>query len=166
MTLLLEFLRAEYDYVIVDCATALDDTNLAVIAGSTQVYLVATPEISAVRDLSRYVDSLARLEDTAGKLQVVINRFSSRYAVEVEHIEKAIRLPVAFQLPNSYLELTRAVNLGEPVAPCRSSEFSAQFLAWAEQLAGTGGVAASRRSPGHSLFRLFHRSGTARKRAA
>lgn len=54
---LLEFLRSEYDYVILDCSTAMHESNLAVIEGSSQVYLVATPEIGAIRDLSRYVDN-------------------------------------------------------------------------------------------------------------
>ncbi len=81
------------------------------------VYLVATPEIGAIRDLSRYVDNLMQIEGTTAKMQVVINRFSSRYAVNVEQIEKAIRLPVAIRLPNSYAELVRSVNLGEPISP-------------------------------------------------
>ncbi len=137
ITKLLEFLRTEYDYVILDCSTALDETNLAVIDSSTQVYLVATPEISAIRDLSRYVDNLMQIEYTTEKMRVVINRFSSRYAVNVEHIEKAIHLPVAIRLPNSYTELVRSVNLGEPIPPQRNSEFSAQILKWTERLVGS-----------------------------
>ena len=72
----LDFLRGEYDYVIVDCPTSLDDTNLAVIEASNQVYLVATPEIGAVRDLSRHVDTLSQNEQNNEKVKVVINRFS------------------------------------------------------------------------------------------
>ena len=136
ITKLLEFLRSEYDYVILDCATALDETNLAVIDSSTQVYLVATPEIGAIRDLSRYVDNLMQIEYTTEKMHVVINRFSSRYAVNVEHIEKAIHLPVAIKLPNSYTELVRSVNLGEPISPQRKTEFSTQFLKWTATLVG------------------------------
>ena len=101
----LEFLRGEYDYVIVDCPSSLDETTLAVVDASSNVYLVATPEIGAIRDLSRFVDNLMQVEGTTEKMQVVINRVSSRYAVNVEHIEKAIRLPVAIRLPNSYAEL-------------------------------------------------------------
>jgi pilus assembly protein CpaE len=133
---LLEFLRTEYDYIVVDCSTALHESDLAVLDGSDQVYLVATPELGAIRDLSRYVDNLTRIETTTEKMQVVINRFSSRYAVKVEQIEKAIRLPIAIRLPNSYTELVRSVNLGEPIAPNRKSEFSMQFIKWAASLAG------------------------------
>ena len=133
----LEFLRGEYDFVIVDCATALDETNLAVIDISTRVYLVATPEIGAMRDLSRYVDNLMQIEYTTEKMHVVINRFSSRYAVNVEQIEKAIRLPVAIKLPNSYTELVRSVNLGEPISPNRKTDFTLQFTKWANTLVGS-----------------------------
>lgn len=136
VTRLLEFLRTEYDYIVVDCSTALLESDLAVLDGSDHVYLVATPEIGAIRDLSRYVDNLTRIETTIEKMHVVINRFSSRYAVKVEQIEKAIRLPIAIRLPNSYTELVRSVNLGEPIAPNRKSEFSMQFIKWAASLAG------------------------------
>ncbi len=112
----LEFLRGEYDYVIVDCPSSLEGATLAAVDASSNVYLVATPEIGAIRDLSRFVDNLMQVEGTTEKMQVVINRVASRYAVNVEHIEKAIRLPVAIRLPNTYAELVRSANLGEPIS--------------------------------------------------
>jgi pilus assembly protein CpaE len=133
----LEFLRGEYDYVIVDCPTVMDDTTLAVIDVSTSVYLVATPEIGAIRDLARYVDHLTQIEGATEKMQVVVNRVSSRYAVNVEHIEKAIRVPVAIQLPNSYAELVRSANLGEPISLKGKSEFTTQFMNWANTVVGS-----------------------------
>jgi pilus assembly protein CpaE len=132
----LDFLRSEYDYVIVDCPTSLDETNLAVMEASNQVFIVATPEIGAVRDLSRYVDVLSENEQSTDKFKVVINRFSAQHSVSAEQIEKAIRLPVAFKLPNSYAEVSRAGILGEPISYKTKSEFSAQLIKWVSSLAG------------------------------
>jgi pilus assembly protein CpaE len=132
----LDFLRGEYDYVIVDCPTTLDETNLAVIEASNQVFIVATPEIGSVRDLSRHVDVLSQNEQNADKVKVVINRFSAQHAVSLEQIEKAIRLPIAFKLPNSYAEVVRSGILGEPVSHKSKSEFSTQIVKWASTLAG------------------------------
>jgi pilus assembly protein CpaE len=137
----LEFLKNEYDFIILDCSTNLDDLALSVIDVSARVYLVATPEIGAIRDLSRYVDNLMQIDYTTEKMHVVINRFSSRYAVSVEQIEKAIRLPIAIRLPNSYTELVRSVNLGEPVSPKTKSDFAAQCIKWANSLAGAPAAA-------------------------
>jgi pilus assembly protein CpaE len=133
----LDFLRSEYDYVIVDCPNSLDDTNLAVIDASNRVFVVATPEIGAVRDLSRHVDVLSQNEANAEKIKVVINRFSAQHAVSVEQIEKAIRLPIAFKLPNSYAEVTRAGILGEPISYKAKSEFAGQLHKWVNNLVGS-----------------------------
>ena len=154
ITQTLDFLRGEYDYVIVDCPTSLDDTNLAIIDASNQVYIVATPEIGAIRDLSRYVDSLSQSEHNVEKVKVVINRFSAQYAVTVEQIEKAIRLPVAIKLPNSYAELARSSLLGEPISPKQKTEFSLPILKWANTLAGAT-VHVEEEAPKKSLFSLW-----------
>jgi pilus assembly protein CpaE len=133
----LDFLRGEYDYVIVDCPTSLDETNLAVFDASNQVYLIATPEIGSVRDLSRHVDVLSQNEQNADKVKVVINRFAAQHAVSLEQIEKAIRLPIAFKLPNSYAEVVRSGVMGEPISYKSKTEFSAQLLKWTGSLGGT-----------------------------
>jgi pilus assembly protein CpaE len=132
----LDFLRGEYDYVLVDCATSLDETNLAVIEASNFVYLIATPEIGSIRDLSRHVDSLSQNDQNSEKVKVVINRFSAQHAVSLEQIEKAIRLPVAIKLPNNYADVVRSGILGEPISPKHKSEFSAQIVKWVSGLTG------------------------------
>jgi pilus assembly protein CpaE len=100
------------------------------------VYLIATPEIAAIRDLSRYVDSLSQGEHDIGKVKVVINRFSSQHALTIEQIEKAIRLPVAVKLPNGYAEVTRSAILGEPINPKQKTDFSIPIVKWANFLVG------------------------------
>jgi pilus assembly protein CpaE len=132
----LEFLRTQYDFVLLDCETSFENINLAIIDLSNRVYLVATPEIGAIRDLSRYVDGLTQNVQTTEKLQVVINRYSSREAVTIEQIEKAVRLPIAMKITNSYSELVRSINIGEPVPSDRKSDFSLQLMRWATALAG------------------------------
>jgi pilus assembly protein CpaE len=150
----LDFLRGEYDYVIVDCPTSLDETNLAVIEGSNQVYLIATPEIGAVRDLSRHVDTLSQNEHNNERVKVVINRFASQHAVSLEQIEKAIKLPVFIKLPNSYAEVVRSGILGEPIGYKDKSEFAAQLLKWVTTLAGPVMIAGDH-APKKSGFSLW-----------
>jgi pilus assembly protein CpaE len=150
----LDFLRSEYDYVVVDCPTVLDETNLAVMEASTQVYITATPEIGSVRDLSRHVDMLSETEQNTEKLKVVINRFSAQHAVSVEQIEKAIRLPITYKLPNSYSEVVRAGILGEPINHKQKSEFSTQILRWTNDVVGSS-VQVEDPSPKKAKFSLW-----------
>lgn len=132
----LEFLSTQYDFVLIDCEASFEDMNLAIIELSNLVYLVATPEIGAIRDLSRYVDGLIQNEQATDKLKVIVNRYSSHEAVTVEQIEKAIRLPVAIRVANNYGELVRSINVGEPVVSASGkSDFSIQLMSWATDLA-------------------------------
>jgi pilus assembly protein CpaE len=130
----LEFLSTQYDFVLLDCAASFEDINLAVIAFSNWIYLVATPEIGAIRDLSRYVDGLIQNEQATKKLQVIINRYSSHEAVTIEQIERAVHLPIAFKIPNNYSELVRSINIGEPLSADSKSDFSLQMTKWAASL--------------------------------
>jgi pilus assembly protein CpaE len=134
----LEFLRGEYDYVVLDCQTSLEESNLAVMDRSDQIYLVATPDIGAIRDLSRYIDGLSRNESTSARLHVIINRYSSHGAIAVEQIEKAIRVPVEVRLCNAYFECLRSINVGEPISPEKKTEYTSQFSRWAGILTGAG----------------------------
>jgi pilus assembly protein CpaE len=101
------------------------------------------------------VDNLMQVEYTTEKMHVVINRFSSRYAVNIEQIEKAIRLPVEIRLPNSYTDLVRSVNLGEPLSHKRKTDFTTQFTKWANLVVGTGPGAPPPVKKSGSLFGLF-----------
>jgi pilus assembly protein CpaE len=149
----LEFLSTQYDFVLLDCEASFEDINLAVVALSNWIYLIATPEIGAIRDLSRYVDGLIQNEQATKKLQVVINRYSSHEAVTLEQIEKAVHLPIAIKIANSYSELVRSINTGEPVASDSKSEFSSQMAKWAAALAGAGGPTAQ--EPAKKRFALW-----------
>ena len=131
----LQFLRGQYDFVMLDSETGMTEVSLGVMDQSDQIYLIATPDIGAIRDLSRYVSRLAQNERTTPKLHVVVNRHSSRDAVEIEQIDRAIKLPVELRIPNNYMECIRAINSGSPIAASRRSEFGLQFARWASALA-------------------------------
>ncbi len=149
----LEFLRGEYDYILLDCETNLEEASLAVMDRSDQIYLVATPDIGAIRDLSRYIDGLSRNESTSARLHVIINRYSSHGAIAIEQIEKAIRVPVEVRLCNAYTECQRAINVGEPIGPDKKSEISSQFSRWTSIL--TGEESAPKAQPARKGFSLF-----------
>jgi pilus assembly protein CpaE len=148
-----EFLSTQYDFVILDCDANFEDTNLAVIEHSHSVYLIATPEIGAIRDLSRYVDGLIQNKQATDKLQVLINRYSSREAITTEQIEKAIRLPIALKISNDYLNILNAINSGVPILSSAKSDFSKEMLRWAATLVGSKD--ASAQTPAKKFFAFF-----------
>lgn len=132
----LNFIREQYDYVLVDCPASLDDATMSIVDLSEQVYLIATPDIGSIRDLSRLVDGLLRYHQPKEKLQVILNRVGSKGAMSSGQIEKASRHPVARNITNSYLEIAKAAAMGLPVPPEEKSEFASQLREWSESIAG------------------------------
>jgi pilus assembly protein CpaE len=134
----LDFLRQQYDFILIDSSIAYEEITGAMIHLSDEVALVATPDVAALRDLTRYVDHLSLSKIAASKLRIVINRASSDDAISPEQIEKAVRFPIYISIPNNYAELLRAINAGEPVNSQRRSEFTTQIGKWAKRLALAG----------------------------
>jgi pilus assembly protein CpaE len=143
----IRYLRGSYEYVLIDCCQGVGNANEATIAECDQVYLIATPDVPALRDLSRYVDKLLQYNFPPGKLNVVINRFRSKGEVTLEEIAKAVRLPVALTIPNNSAELITAMNTGKPITPGSRSDFAKQMRKWVIGLAGsvTGDGAVTKR---------------------
>ena len=135
------FVAGLYDFVLVDCPPGMAEMNQVIVRCSDELYLVATPELPALRDLSRYLARLAELEVPSEKLKVIINRQDSHRTVTVEQIEQAIGRPVNIIVPCSTADLVHAVDPGQPISPERKSEFAAQIRKWACDLAPAASVA-------------------------
>jgi pilus assembly protein CpaE len=131
----LEFLREEYDFILIDSSMSYEDVTESMIHLSDEVTLVATADVAALRDLARHVENQRLSEIAAAKLRIVINRGTSNDAIGPEYIEKAVRFPIHMTIPNNYAELQRAINIGEPIASQRRSDFTAQITKWASRLA-------------------------------
>lgn len=132
----IRFLGQNYQYVVIDCPHGIHNLSLATIDCCDEVYLVATPDVPALRDLSRSIDRFVQSNVPPEKIKVVINRFSSQGSLSLSQIQKAIQQPVLITIPNASSDLIRAMNTGNPVLPDRKSEFAIQMKKWAATLAG------------------------------
>lgn len=130
----IRFLGQNYEFVVIDCPHGVHNLSLATIDCCEELYLISTPDVPGLRDLSRYIDRLLQSNVPPAKLKVVINRFSSEGALTLEQIEKAIRQPIAITIPNASSDLIRAMNTGTPILPDRRSEFAIQMKKWAASL--------------------------------
>lgn len=130
----IRFLGQNYEFVVIDCPHGVHNLSLATIACCDELYLIATPDVPALRDLSRCIDSFLQSQVAPDKIKVVINRYSSDGALGLQQIEKAIQQPISITIPNASSALMRAMNTGSPVLPDRKSEFTSQMKKWAATL--------------------------------
>jgi pilus assembly protein CpaE len=131
----IRFFAGVYDFVLIDCRTGLDELNMVTAVSCDELYLVATPEVPALRDLARYLERLLELQVAPAKLKVVMNQYGSRRSVTIAQIEKAIRHPVGLTLPTDVASLMRALDTGQPISSEQKSEFGSEIKKWAAELA-------------------------------
>lgn len=130
----LDFLREEYELVIIDCAPGLNSYNVGAIDRADAVYLVAAPELPSIRNLVRYLEHLKRFDCPPEKTRIVVNRYDKRSAIREDQIEKTIRMPISFLVPNSYAEVIGAINSGTPIPTNARSDFASMIEQWVETL--------------------------------
>jgi pilus assembly protein CpaE len=136
MASVMDFLRREYDYVLIDCPPVFQERRASVVEQVDEIYIVSTPDVAALRDLARLVESISLTESAVSKLRVVVNRSTATDSITSEQIEKVVRFPISVAVPNNYFELLRAINDGEPIPPQRRSEFNQALAKWANRLIG------------------------------
>lgn len=66
-------LKQSYDFVIIDCPAGIEQGFKNAIAGADEALVVATPEVSSIRDADRVVGLLAAAEVPA---RLIVNRIS------------------------------------------------------------------------------------------
>lgn len=130
----LDFLREEYDLVLIDCAPGLNAYNIGAIDRADAVYLIAAPELPSIRNLLRYLEHLKDYNCPPEKMRVVINRYDKRAAIRQDQIEKTIRMPISFLVPNCYAEVIDAINVGMPISSTAKSELAATCQRWIDTL--------------------------------
>ena len=145
----MDFLRLEYDYIVVDSSVGYEESKLSLIDQADEIYLVSTPDVAALRDLARLVENMSLGEAGMNKLRLVINRATASDSISSPQIQKAVRFPVSLSIANSYSEVMKAINAGEPVSCEGNSSFGQQMSDWAHSIAVGGAMnatpAASRR---------------------
>ncbi len=139
----MDFLRLEYDYIVVDSSVGYEESKLSLIDQSDEIYLVSTPDVAALRDLARLVENMSLGEAGMNKLRLVINRATANDSISSPQIQKAVRFPVSLSIANSYFEVMRAINAGEPVPHEGRSPFSQQMSEWAHSIAVGEAIQAS-----------------------
>jgi pilus assembly protein CpaE len=158
LEMVLNFLRTQYEYIIVDSSMWYKDIVGPMVRCSDEVFLVSTPDVAALRDLARRIEHLSLDDEAAQKLRIVINRSTSEDAVSPEQIEAAVRFPVWMAVPNAYLELVRAINAGEPIRAQHRSPFAQHISKLADRILSTSSTPTGQPSVLKKRFSLFRTS--------
>lgn len=117
MKQLVDELKREFDYVLIDCPAGIEQGYRNAVAGADHAIVVTTPEISAVRDADRIIGLLEQEQITPPKL--IINRIrkhlmSSGDAMDITDVTTHLSIDLLGIIVDSE-DVISSSNKGEPI---------------------------------------------------
>lgn len=117
MRKLVDDLKEEFDYILLDCPAGIEQGFQNAIAGASRAIIVTTPEVSAIRDADRIIGLL----ETKGirKNELIINRLRLDMVkrgdmMSVEDVTEILAIGLLGVIPDDEAVVI-ATNQGEPV---------------------------------------------------
>ncbi|MFY9586150.1 MAG: AAA family ATPase [Actinomycetota bacterium] len=162
VTKVIETLRANYDYVVVDTPTALAETVLAAFDLSEHLFLMCTLDLPSVRNLGMFIQTLEKLRVSSDNVSLILNKVEKDVGISVDQITKLF--PQGFRSTLPYAkEVSRSINVGQPVLMSfPDTEVSKNLVAGMKEFLPeeardriTAAQAATKN--GHGFFRFFRR---------
>ncbi len=117
MRQLIEELRGEYDFILLDCPAGIEQGFQNAIAGADRALVVTTPEVSAIRDADRIIGLLEANE--IGKTQLIVNRLRMDMVrrgdmMSVDDVCEILSIDLIGAVPDDE-QIVVATNQGEPI---------------------------------------------------
>ncbi|MEI8083223.1 MAG: AAA family ATPase [Actinomycetes bacterium] len=97
----LSVLSMEFDYVVVDCPPALNDSVLAALDASDVVALLATLDVPSLKNLRLALNTLDLLAFPADRLRILLNRSDAKVGLNVDDVQKAVGVTLTTRIPSS-----------------------------------------------------------------
>ncbi|WP_456273885.1 septum site-determining protein MinD [Bacillus sp. AK031] len=138
MKKLIDTLKQDYDYIIIDCPAGIEQGYKNAVAGADRAIVVTTPEISAVRDADRIIGLLEKEDIEPPKL--IINRIRTHMMktgemLDVDEITTHLSIDLIGIVADDD-NVIKSSNKGEPIAMDPSSKASIAYRNIARRILG------------------------------
>ncbi|HMQ34070.1 MAG TPA: P-loop NTPase, partial [Chloroflexaceae bacterium] len=125
---ILEALRREFDYVVVDTPASFQDRDLAVLDTASRIVTLMTLEMHCIRNIKLFLEVADLLEYPHEKVMLVLNKASNRTGIRAEDVEKNIQRKVVLQIGDAGQDVTFSINQGVPLVISKPSHQMARDI--------------------------------------
>ncbi len=111
---MLDVLRDNYDYVVVDTASMLDELILSLIEKSDDILMLVDMDLPSVKNAKLALETLRLLKFSTANVKLVMNRSNSKAKLDNKEIEGALKMEISAAVPSDAM-VAASVNEGRPV---------------------------------------------------
>jgi pilus assembly protein CpaE len=147
---IIDVVSEQYDYVVVDTASLLDELLLSLLERSDQVLMVVDMDLPSVKNAKLALETLRLLKYPTNKIHLVLNRSNAKARLDDREIEGALKAQISARVPSEGI-VAASVNEGRPVV--ESSPKSKVAKGFEEVAQVVLGHAPSHGASGRGVFR-------------
>jgi pilus assembly protein CpaE len=111
----LGLMSEEFDIILVDMWSRVDEMTLTILDTAAVIVLVVTPTIPSIKSARLFLEVAGKLGYPTNNIALVVNRADRRAGIRSEQIAQAL-IPVAAQIPLDDQAVIAATNRGVPFA--------------------------------------------------
>ncbi len=137
--LLVRLSELEEGYIVVDAWSSLDDCTLTILDNCQQLIILTTPQVTAMRDVHRFLEVLDLLGFSRSQTQLVLNHCYHRSEAKVKELERALGFPIVQEIEYAPNHVTASLNRGVPlVQEYRDSPAARSIMQLAQRIVDLG----------------------------
>lgn len=130
---LIEVMRGEFDFVVVDGGQSIDEISLKLMELSDTVLVLSILSLPCLINVRRLLETFQRLgHPRADQVRVIVNRYNKHAGISLKEAEEGVGRPISWTIPNDFAATMSAINQGKllrDVAPRGEVTRSLQDLA-------------------------------------
>lgn len=112
--IVLELLQQSFDYVIVDMPPRFSENSAPAMALADLLLLVATPEVSSVRNTKSLLVTLQQLSFPPSKVRLILNKAMKRSEISEKDITSTLNQKLDAAVAYDYQRVLSSLNRGVP----------------------------------------------------
>ena len=110
---IMECLKKNYDYIVVDTIHHINDTDLTIFDWTSLLFVIATLEVTTIKNLVLTLEILKDLQIPKDKISLILNRAYQKMGVECSTVEEKL-MKISCMIPSDGERVVASLNSGTP----------------------------------------------------
>lgn len=156
---LINSLKNIFDYIIIDTSNSIDNNTVEILSSCDLILLIGTLNLISIRNCQKCLELFEEMTIDSSRIKYILNRYSENSEIKIEEIKNTLGIDVFYKIPNNYLTLIDAINIGCTVSETNSrSNIAKAYYSLASELINTNYSDVTKKY-NHGIFNLLRRMG-------
>ena len=154
-------LKNIFDYILIDTSSAINENNAIIFDNSDLILLISSTNTTSIKNSQKCYELFDKIGYSSDKIKLIINRYLENQEISLKDIENSIGKEVFDTIPNNYLTLIDAINLGQAVGDINpQSNIAKAYARITDKILELDFAALNKKTNyNHGIFNLLRRMG-------